>query len=110
MIIHSGKKLYELQEELKQTVKRDFINDRVDLKLDKIEMQQQIIDKFATFEQIGDFKIINKNSMDGLKLLLDEESWILIRKSGTEPLLRIYFETDKEEKLSLLKQLVNSLV
>lgn len=110
MLIHTGKKLYELQEELKQTVKRDFINDRVDLKLAKIEMQQQIIDKFATYEKIGNYKIINKNSMDGLKLLLDDGSWILIRKSGTEPLLRIYFETDKEEKLSQLKQLVNSLV
>ena len=110
MLIHTGKKLFELQEELKQTVKRDFINDRVDLKLAKIEMQQEIIDKFATFEKIGDYKIVNKNSMDGLKLLLEDESWILIRKSGTEPLLRIYFETDKEEKLSELKQLVNSLV
>jgi phosphomannomutase len=110
MLIATGKKLYELQEDLKQTVKRDFINDRVDLKLAKIEMQQQIIDKFATFENIGDYKIVNKNAMDGLKLLLDDENWILIRKSGTEPLLRIYFETDKEEKLSELKQLVNSLV
>ena len=110
MIIKSNKKLYELQETLKQSIKRNFINDRVDLKLDKIEMQQEIIDKFATFNSIGEFKIINKNSMDGLKLLLDDDSWVLIRKSGTEPLLRIYFETDKEEKLSLLKQLVNKLV
>ena len=44
--------------------------------------------------------------MDGLKLYLEEGSWILIRKSGTEPLLRIYFESSKEEKM---KELENNL-
>ena len=32
--------------------------------------------------------------MDGLKLLLNDESWILIRKSGTEPLVRIMTECE----------------
>ena len=47
--------------------------------------------------------------MDGLKLLLENENWILIRKSGTEPLLRIYFESDKEEKITQLKEAVKQL-
>ena len=88
---------------------RDFINDRVDLKLASKDEQQKIIDKFKTYENIGDYKIINKNTMDGLKLLLDDGSWILIRKSGTEPLLRIYFESDKEEKITELETIVKQL-
>ncbi len=109
MLAKSGKKLYELQEELYADLGREFINDRVDLKLDSKDEQQKIIDKFSTYESIGKYKIINRNTMDGLKLLLSDESWILIRKSGTEPLLRIYFESDKEEKIAELETLVKQL-
>jgi phosphomannomutase len=109
MLAKSGKKLYELQEELYSNLGRDFINDRVDLKLASKDEQQKIIDKFKTYENIGDYKITNKNTMDGLKLLLDDGSWILIRKSGTEPLLRIYFESDKEEKITELETIVKQL-
>ena len=109
MIAKSGKKLYELQNDLYSDLGRDFINDRVDLKLDSKDEQQKIIDKFKTYEKIGEYKIENKNTMDGLKLLLEDGSWILIRKSGTEPLLRIYFESDKEEKIIELETLVKQL-
>lgn len=109
MIAKSGRKLHELQKDLYSDLGRDFINDRVDLKLDSKDEQQKIIDKFKTYEKIGKYKIENKNTMDGLKLLLEDGSWILIRKSGTEPLLRIYFESDKEEKITELKSLVKQL-
>src|SRR5579884_1447198 len=36
---------------------------------------------------------------DGLKIWTDDESWILVRPSGTEPLIRIYAESGDEEKL-----------
>lgn len=109
MIAKSGKKLYELQKDLYSDLGRDFINDRVDLKLDSKDEQQKIIDKFNTYEKIGEHKIVNKNTMDGLKLILEDGSWILIRKSGTEPLLRIYFESDKEEKIKELETIVKQL-
>ncbi len=109
MLAKSGKKLYELQNDLYSELGRDFINNRIDLKLSSKEEQDKIIDKFKTFSDIGNFKIINKNTMDGLKITLDDESWILIRKSGTEPLLRIYFETNKEENLKLLETTVKQL-
>ena len=109
MLVKSGKKLFELQQELHLILGRDFINDRIDLKLESKENQQKIIDKFAAFSKIGDFNIVSKNTIDGLKLTLNEGSTILIRKSGTEPLLRIYFETDKEEKLEDLKTNINQL-
>ena len=109
MLAKSGKKLYELQRELYSSLGRDFINDRVDLKLASKDEQQKIIDKFKTYENIGEYKITNKNTMDGLKLLLNDGSWILIRKSGTEPLLRIYFESNKEEKITELETIVKQL-
>ncbi|MDA4131313.1 MAG: phosphoglucosamine mutase, partial [Thaumarchaeota archaeon] len=36
---------------------------------------------------------------DGLKIWVDSTSWILLRPSGTEPLIRVYAESDNEEKL-----------
>jgi phosphomannomutase len=45
-------------------------------------------------------KIIDTKTYDGLKFIFDDESWLLIRPSGTEPILRVYSEahTDKEAK------------
>ena len=51
--------------------------------------------------------ILKKDFKDGVKLYLeDNTSWILVRPSGTEPLLRIYFESDSEEKIVKFKELV----
>lgn len=37
-------------------------------------------------------KVIKESRLDGLKLYIDHENWLLIRPSGTEPLIRLYFE------------------
>ena len=47
---------------------------------------------------------------DGVKLMLGEKSKILVRPSGTEPLLRVYFESDSKEKLENLKQEVEKIL
>lgn len=103
-----GKKLCELQDELKNSINRKFINDRSDFRLVSKLEQDQVIDKFRTCSRIGGYKVVKTNSIDGLKLYLDDASSILIRKSGTEPLLRVYFETDKEEKLIELQKIMTS--
>jgi phosphomannomutase len=38
-------------------------------------------------------------TMDGTKLIFDDESWLLFRQSGTEPMLRIYSEATSLEKM-----------
>lgn len=106
---YSDKKLFELQDELKKEINRNFINDRVDLELDSKDEQDKIIEKFKSYSSIGQYSIVKKNTIDGLKLYLDEGSSILIRKSGTEPLLRIYFETDSKDKLSELESIIKQM-
>ncbi|MHA1271340.1 MAG: phosphoglucomutase/phosphomannomutase family protein [Candidatus Helarchaeota archaeon] len=49
-------------------------------------------------------KVIKKSEIDGFKFILEDNSWILIRKSGTEPLLRLYCESTT---LNLLQKLVS---
>jgi phosphomannomutase len=41
-------------------------------------------------------------TLDGTKLLFADESWLLFRQSGTEPVLRIYAEATSKEKTEAL--------
>ena len=58
------------------------------------------------------------DTMDGLKLIFDDGSWILIRPSGTEPIFRLYAEADTQMKADklvaenkrLIKATVESLI
>jgi phosphomannomutase len=48
------------------------------------------------------FDVTNVETMDGAKLIFDDESWLLFRQSGTEPMLRIYSEATSVEKMQKL--------
>jgi len=54
------------------------------------------------------------NTMDGVKIVYDDGSWVLFRPSGTEPLFRIYAESSSKERVQKLiekhKQLVKKVV
>lgn len=54
--------------------------------------------------------IVKTKSYDGLKFLFDDESWLLIRPSGTEPILRVYSEAHSEREAKALIKRVDSLV
>ena len=55
-------------------------------------------------KELGNYKVTKVNKIDGVKLYFDDGSWILVRPSGTEPLLRIYIECDGIEKLEEFKE------
>ncbi|HTC92861.1 MAG TPA: phosphoglucomutase/phosphomannomutase family protein [Terriglobales bacterium] len=62
-------------------------------------------------QQIGHFKILRRDTIDGVKFYLDApthgngaEAWVLLRASGTEPLLRIYSEAAAPE---LVKEILS---
>ena len=55
-----------------------------------------------SIKDIGGIPIVSIDRQDGVKLLLSDGSWIVFRMSGTETLLRIYAESDTEDKLNLL--------
>jgi alpha-D-glucose phosphate-specific phosphoglucomutase len=56
--------------------------------------------------RIGPFAVEGVNRMDGIKLLLADRQWVLIRPSGTEPLLRIYCEAATKPALEKLKEAI----
>ena len=102
---YENKTLVELQRDLAQIAGCKFYNDRVDLKLSTREEIEQVIEKFRVTETFADMGVIRKDFKDGVKLYLDDNtSWVLVRPSGTEPLLRIYFESDSLEKIEKFKK------
>jgi len=53
-------------------------------------------------QQLLSHRVVCVNNSDGVKYLLDDDSWLLIRPSGTEPLLRIYAEAHLREEVPQL--------
>ena len=100
---YSGKSLVELQEELYKLAEAKFYTDRIDLKLDSQDEIKPILEKAKKFKSVGEYGVTAIDTKDGVKLMLGDKTKILVRPSGTEPLLRIYFETDSVEKLEELK-------
>ena len=98
MMIRKEKKLSELVQELYDEY-GFFCYNRLDLRVSDAK-KQAIIDRASTgtLENIAGYKILKFNNLDGYKYHF-EGGWMLIRPSGTEPILRLYCEADSPEKV-----------
>ena len=84
--------------------------DRTDFHIPKSK-RQTIFNRLTSLSvnTIADTKVSKIDTTDGFRFLLDDESWLLIRFSGTEPLVRIYAEAGSPEKVTKLLQEGNKL-
>ncbi len=93
IVAASGKPLCELVEELLHQVGPAYYQ-RNDLRLNhpvaKERMKQILLESAPS--QIAGVKVKDILTIDGVKYLLEDNSWLLIRPSGTEPVLRVYSE------------------
>lgn len=85
--------LYELVEDLMKEVGPAYY-DRVDLRLRRPVAKAVITQRLENEAppDIGGEKITQIGSTDGVKYIMADDSWLLIRPSGTEPVLRVYAE------------------
>jgi len=101
IIAATRKPLVELVEQLLAEV-GPAIYQRVDMRLSrpiaKIEMTEMLA-KTAPREIAGS-RISEINQVDGAKYIMEDDSWLLIRPSGTEPVLRVYVEARTQEMIS----------
>ena len=51
---------------------------------------------------IGGLKVTGLNTLDGYKFMLEDGGWLLIRFSGTEPIMRVYCETTHQDKVQAI--------
>ncbi len=53
-------------------------------------------------DALGGSRVVSRDETDGVRFMLEDGAWLLIRFSGTEPLLRIYAEAASEDAVKLL--------
>jgi phosphomannomutase len=101
----TGRSIRELIDEVYAIVGA-FDYDRYDLHISE-ELKQKVISNCQSdaYKQFGSYSIQRKEDIDGWKYFLDDDSWMMIRASGTEPVLRVYAESATREKvIDILEQ------
>ena len=79
---------------------------RIDKPLESNEQKEFLLKQAGSITEVNGFKVIRTDNLDGIKLIFDN-GWLLIRASGTEPLLRLYTETfDKDHTSGILNDIV----
>jgi phosphomannomutase len=100
-MVQTGKKPTELLKMLFDKVGEHFY-DRVDTPFsgDRKDREQMILN--AHPETIGGLKVTELVTVDGFQFKLEDGGWLLIRFSGTEPIMRVYCETTHKDKVKAI--------
>jgi len=101
----TNKSLETLIEEI-YSITGSFAFERSDLHIDK-DLKYRVIEKCKNdeFSKFGNYVVKEKLDFDGFKYVFNENTWLMIRPSGTEPVLRTYAEAaTKEEALLILEE------
>jgi phosphomannomutase len=101
MVAHEGKSVRALLEQLYEKVGR-YLTKRVNITLSP-ELEQVFPARIAaTPTAFAGVAVKEKVTVDGNKFILEDGSWLLFRKSGTEPVVRLYCEAASDERLQAL--------
>ncbi|MGZ3884794.1 MAG: phosphoglucomutase/phosphomannomutase family protein [Bacteroidia bacterium] len=107
----SGKTLEQLIDDLYKLTGR-FTYERADLHLTE-DVKQKIVNncKADKYKSFGAYKVEKLETIDGWKYYFNNDQWMMIRASGTEPVLRVYAESDTiENTRNILKEVQNVLL
>ena len=99
----TGKSLKELIAEV-YAITGTFWFERNDLHIDEAIKNKVLQNcKANLYKEFGKYKVKRMDDLDGWKFFIDENTWLMIRASGTEPVLRTYAEaSDKETAFDIL--------
>jgi phosphomannomutase len=103
IVASSGLTLFELVENLLAEV-GPAEYERKDLRLKLPVSKQKMVEKLTKEapSSIGGETLLSVSTLDGVKYLFEDDSWLLIRPSGTEPVLRVYSEGRSKEMVKAM--------
>ncbi|MDN5344135.1 MAG: hypothetical protein PWQ18_246 [Clostridia bacterium] len=103
-----GRSLQLILADLQQRYGR-LVSQRLDLEVDP-EVKARVLQELPRFTpaKIAGLPVTGRLTVDGVKFILADGSWVLLRPSGTEPLLRLYVEAPDAERLHLLQKTVTT--
>ena len=106
----TGKSLDELIKEVYDIV-GSFAFERIDLHLNESKKLSIVENcKSGVYKNFGDLKIYKVEDIDGYKFYFDEDRWVMIRPSGTEPVLRTYCEARTQQECFDLLEKVHKVL
>ena len=101
MVARTGKKLHTLIEDTYEEF-GFYYSKRVDMKLTP-QLKESLAAKLANPpKQLDGMAVKDVNTIDGVKLIFNEQTWLLFRLSGTEPVARVYAEACSPKDLKNL--------
>lgn len=93
----TGKSLKELIQEV-YAITGPFWFERNDMHIEESTKQKVLENcKKGAYTAFGKYKVTRVDDLDGYKYFFDENTWLMIRASGTEPVLRLYAEGNTKE-------------
>ena len=107
----TGKTLKQLCQEIYDIV-GTFVYERNDLTIDNT-LKNNIINKAGAggYSHFGKYTFNRTENIDGVKYHLDNGGWMMLRASGTEPLLRVYAEgNNRTETLDILEEVKKTIL
>ncbi len=102
MVSSERKSIKELLRRLYKEV-GPILNDRVNIRLTEANNSAVQARLNQPLNEFGGLRVKGKKTTaDGTKYMLEDDSWVLMRASGTEPVVRVYVESSSEEKIKEL--------
>ncbi len=100
-IVESEQDLGEYYRHLQTQTGFTSAYDRIDLPLASMEVRSRLLQQLQTqpLTEIAGLAVIDCQTIDGYKFRLADNSWLMIRFSGTEPVLRLYCEAPTLEQV-----------
>ena len=100
LMVRTGKKPSQLLDWLFDKVGPHYY-DRIDSAFEQTQ-KEAILARVAAADPptIGGINVMDKRTIDGVQFLMEDGGWLLMRFSGTEPVIRVYCETTHENRVT----------
>lgn len=91
-VVESGEDLGSIYARLQQKTDFTAVYDRIDLPLASMDVRSKLLERLKndTPREVAGMRVIDCLAVDGYKFRMNDLTWLLIRFSGTEPVLRLY--------------------
>jgi phosphomannomutase len=103
MMVRLERKPSELVKHLFEEVGAEYFYDRIDLRLEPEQREGALSRVTAALpDSLAGLHVAGRDTTDGFKYILEDGGWLLVRFSGTEPIIRVYCETTHGDKVQAL--------
>lgn len=110
MLARTGKRISELLEIVTRITGRLYQLDAAIPSTPEMRIEVPRRLEETQLDAVGGYKVLKITHYDGTKIFLENDNWVLLRFSGTEPVLRLTVEADSPEKAAELMGWLQSFV